>query len=325
MRFGLLLPHFGSHADPDRLVQGTRIAEDLGFSSVWVRDHLMYQPHAFEDDSPVFYETFSTLAYIAAHTDTLMLGTAAVIPTRHPAHLAQLAATLSHLLGPNRLILGMGSGGSNLEFHAIGLDDVHRPDLVREQAYICRQLWAGKSVSESAETFTIRDGSISPTPRGDIPLLYAGGTPAAVRLAGELFDGLIPGRITLPTLTRRLQVLRELFARRDTTPMVGVLPLTSIDSSLRRALDAVDVDRLLRSANQQRFWVRPDSGSFCSAGDLQGALVIGSVGDVADQVHRIAEAGVDHLVFDLRLRFGEWEDQIRLLGEGVLPLFDGST
>ena len=45
MKFGLLLPHFGEHADRDKLLDGSKLAEELGFDSVWVRDHLVFEPH----------------------------------------------------------------------------------------------------------------------------------------------------------------------------------------------------------------------------------------------------------------------------------------
>src|SRR5699024_3729444 len=45
MKFGLLLPHFGEHADKDKLLKGSQRAEELGFDSVWVRDHLVFEPH----------------------------------------------------------------------------------------------------------------------------------------------------------------------------------------------------------------------------------------------------------------------------------------
>ena len=44
MKFGLLLPHFGEHASKDKLLEGSILAEKMGFDSVWVRDHLVFEP-----------------------------------------------------------------------------------------------------------------------------------------------------------------------------------------------------------------------------------------------------------------------------------------
>jgi alkanesulfonate monooxygenase SsuD/methylene tetrahydromethanopterin reductase-like flavin-dependent oxidoreductase (luciferase family) len=318
--FGLLLPHFGGAVAPDRMVGGVRLAEALGFTSVWARDHLVYEPHGFEPGDRSFLEAFTTLAYVAGQTRQMAVGTGAAIPTRHPVHLAQTVATLSELLGPGRVVLGLGAGASDREMQVVGLGGARRVDVVRRQAHLLRRLWAGEAVSSDDPDHRLRDVVLRPPPAGPVPLLYCGGTPAAVRLAADAFDGWLPGRITLPTLTARLTDLRARFSARRADPIVGIIPLTSVASSTEEALGAVDLPTLLEAANRQRFWVRPPSGRFETAGDLAGSLLAGSPDEVARQVRAVTDLGLDLLVFDLRLRFRDWETQLRLLGEGVLPL-----
>jgi alkanesulfonate monooxygenase SsuD/methylene tetrahydromethanopterin reductase-like flavin-dependent oxidoreductase (luciferase family) len=320
--FGLLLPHFGDAVAPDRLVAGVRLAEALGFTSIWVRDHLVYAPHPFEPGDRSFLEAFTTLAYVGGQTQQMTVGTGAAIPTRHPVHLAQTVATLSQLLGPGRVVLGLGAGGSDREMEVVGLGRVRRADVVRRQAQLLRRLWAGETVSSDDPDHPLHDVSLRPPPAGRIPLLYCGGTPAAVRLAVDGFDGWLPGRITLPTLAVRLADLRARFADRRADPIVGMIPLTSVASSTEEALAGVDLPALLEAANRQRFWVRPPSGRFETADDLAGSLLAGSPEEVAGQVRAVTDLGLDLLVFDLRFRFRDWEDQLRLLGEGVLPLLE---
>lgn len=318
--FGLLLPHFGGAVAPHRMADGVRLAEALGFTSVWVRDHLVYQPHGFEPGDRSFLEAFTTLAYVAGQTHQMAVGTGAAIPTRHPVHLAQTVATLSQLLGPGRVVLGLGAGASDREMEVVGLGGAKRADVVRRQAQLVRRLWAGEAVSSDDPDHPLHEVVVRPPPAGRVPLLYCGGTPAAVRLAAEAFDGWLPGRITLPTLVARLADLRARCSARRTDPMVGMIPLTSVAASREEALAAVDLPALLEAANRQRFWVRPPSGRFETAGDLAGSLLAGSPAEVATQVRTATELGLDLLVFDLRLRFRDWENQLRLLGEQVLPL-----
>jgi alkanesulfonate monooxygenase SsuD/methylene tetrahydromethanopterin reductase-like flavin-dependent oxidoreductase (luciferase family) len=318
--FGLLLPHFGGAVDPGRMVDGVQMAEGLGFTSIWARDHLVYEPHGFEPGDRSFLETFTTIAYVAGQTRGMNVGTGAAIPTRHPVHLAQTVATLSRLLGPGRVTLGFGSGASDREMEIIGLGDAKRSELVRRHAQILRGLWAGETVSSDDPHHPLRDVSLRPLPDGPVPLLYCGGTPAAVRLAAEAFDGWLPGRITLPTMEVRLADLRERFAGRDAAPIVGMIPLTVVASSREEALEAIDLTALLDAANGQRFWVRPSSGRFETAEDLAGSLLAGSPAEVAADVRSAIDLGLDLLVFDLRLRFEDWEGQIRLLGKEVLPV-----
>jgi alkanesulfonate monooxygenase SsuD/methylene tetrahydromethanopterin reductase-like flavin-dependent oxidoreductase (luciferase family) len=317
--FGLLLPHFGGAVAPDRMVDGVRLAEALGFTSVWVRDHLVYEPHGFEPGDRSFLEAFTTLAYVAGQTQQMAVGTGAVIPTRHPLHLAQTVATLSQLLGPGRVALGLGAGGSDREMEVVGLG-AGRAEVVRRQAELLRRLWAGEAASSDDPDHRLRGVSLRPPSAGRVPLLYCGGTPAAVRLAADTFDGWLPGRITLPTLAARLADLRARFSARGAAPIVGMIPLTSVGASAEEALAGIDLQALLDAANRQRFWVRPPSGRFESAGDLAGSLLAGSPEEVAGQVRSVTDLGLDLLVFDLRLRFRDWEGQLRLLGEEVLPL-----
>ena len=83
-KYGLLLPHFGEFADRDRLLEGSKLAEDLGFDSVWVRDHLIFEPHGeMEKPNRSFYEALTTLTAIGAVTDKIELGTGSLIPFRH--------------------------------------------------------------------------------------------------------------------------------------------------------------------------------------------------------------------------------------------------
>jgi len=79
-RFGLLLPHFGEEADQDLLIDGVRLAERLGFDSIWVRDHLVFHPHGMEGTDRTFIEPFITLTFLAGVTERIGLGAATIIP-----------------------------------------------------------------------------------------------------------------------------------------------------------------------------------------------------------------------------------------------------
>ena len=94
-RFGLLLPHFGEHADQDLLIERARSAERLGFDSIWVRDHLVFHPHGMEGTDRTFIEPFVTLAFLAGATESIGLGAATIIPFRHPILMGYSVASLS--------------------------------------------------------------------------------------------------------------------------------------------------------------------------------------------------------------------------------------
>jgi alkanesulfonate monooxygenase SsuD/methylene tetrahydromethanopterin reductase-like flavin-dependent oxidoreductase (luciferase family) len=321
MKTGLLLPHFGEHANGEKIIAGSVRAEQLGFDSVWVRDHIVFEPHGeFEKPDPAFYEALTVLTAVGAATRTLTLGTGALIPFRHPVHAAMTAATMTRMVG-DRLILGLGTGNFDSEFATVGLGGIPRVDLVRANVEIWRDLWSGASVTRHDGIFDFDEVSVHPQPpAGHIPVWYCGNTPKSVRLAAEFCDGWMPGRISLPTMRKRVTALEEAAAAGGRPrPAVGAIPTTSIAATREEALAQVNVPGLLQWANNAKFWVKPPSGTFSEVADIEGVLVYGTPDDVVEQVKRLAAAGVDHLVFDFRLSFGRWEEQMELLGSEVLP------
>jgi alkanesulfonate monooxygenase SsuD/methylene tetrahydromethanopterin reductase-like flavin-dependent oxidoreductase (luciferase family) len=321
MQVGLLLPHFGAHADAEKIVAGARQAESLGFDSVWVRDHLLFEPHGeFESPNTAFYDALTVLTAVGASTTRLQLGTGALIPFRHPLHLAMVVSTMTQFFGP-RLILGMGAGNFDHEFAAIGLAGVPRPQLVQDNVELLRRLWKEDDVAWNTPPFAFEHVSMRPRPvGGPPPLWYCGATPKSARIAGESCDGWLPGRIAIDTLRSRVRTLDETAAEHGRPrPTVGIIPSASIADTREKALSRVTVDGLLAWANNSRYWVRPASGRFERVEDLAGVLIYGTPDDVVEQCQALADAGVRHLVFDFRLSFGQWEEQMQMLGERVLP------
>ena len=112
MTYGVLLPHFGPHATRERLLEGTRRVEALGFDAVWVRDHVVFHPHAYEPQDLTHVDPFVVLSALAAVTTSVVLGTATLIPHRHPIHTALLLGSLDYL-APGRVIAGWGIGAND--------------------------------------------------------------------------------------------------------------------------------------------------------------------------------------------------------------------
>ena len=321
MKYGLLLPHFGEEADRDRLVLGAQRAEALGFDSLWVRDHLVYEPHGeMERPDRTFYEALTTLTAVGAVTRRIGLGTAALIPFRHPLVLAQTVTSMTHLLGP-RLILGLGVGAFEHEFAAVGLGGVDRHDLLRANVESLRRVMVENDVTYEGEHVRFERVTIEPKPLGGpVPLWHCGTSPRSARLAVELFDGWMPGRIAMRTLERRIQTIAELSAAAGRArPAIGVIPPTSIEGTRAEAMARVNVPGLLAWANKSRFAVRPPSGRFETVADLEGQLVAGTADDVVGECRKFEALGLDQLVFDLRFRFDRWVEQVERLGADVLP------
>jgi len=321
MKFGLLLPHFGEHASKKNLLEGSILAEKMGFDSVWVRDHLVFEPHGeMEKPNRTFYDALTTLTAIGAVTEKIELGTGSLIPFRHPLITALMAGTMTQLVG-DRLILGFGAGTFDHEFAAIGWEDLDRVELVRSNAEILKRVFTENDVDYDDGVFSFENVTIEPKPVGGrIPFWYCGATPRSARLAVEYADGWMPGRISLATMEKRIATMRELSAEAGrATPTVAVIPPTSIESTREEALKHVNIPGLLAWANKAKFAVKPPSGSFETVEDLEGQLIVGNPDEAVEELKKFEALGVEHLVFDFRFKFDKYFEQIELLGTEVLP------
>ena len=115
-----------------------RRAEDLGFDSVWVQDHLLFRFPGQADEGP--WESFSLLAALAATTRRVELGTLVTCTSfRNPALTAKIADTIDEISG-GRLILGLGAGWHEPEYRAFGYPFDHRVSRFAEALAIIHGL-----------------------------------------------------------------------------------------------------------------------------------------------------------------------------------------
>ncbi len=321
MKFGLLLPHFGEEASREKLLEGSKLAEQMGFDSVWVRDHLVFEPHGeMEKPNRTFYDALTTLTAIGAVTERLELGTGSLIPFRHPLITALMAGTMTQLVGP-RLILGFGAGTFDHEFEAVGWGDLDRVELVRSNAEILKRVFTENDVTYDDGVFSFEDVTIEPKPVGGrIPFWYCGATPRSARLAAEYADGWMPGRISLRTMEKRIANMRDLTSESGRPmPTIVVIPPTSIEETRDEALKHVNIPGLLAWANKAKFAVKPPSGRFETVEDLEGQLIVGNPDEAVQELRKFEAIGTEHLVFDFRFKFDRFFEQIELLGTEVLP------
>jgi alkanesulfonate monooxygenase SsuD/methylene tetrahydromethanopterin reductase-like flavin-dependent oxidoreductase (luciferase family) len=321
LKFGLLLPHFGEFGSVESCLEGSKKAEAYGFDSVWIRDHLVFEPHGMEGTDNTHIEGLLMLAAIASVTKNLTLGTGTVISHRHPIHLAQAMAGVS-VISNSPVIMGIGLGTFPHEFAAAGhpntLED--RANLAKINVTIARRLWAGEKVDYEDRYFSFKDVELKPKPVQPIPVWYGGGTPASCRRAVDYCDGWMPGRIPLPTFHWCIDYLHK-HCEKAGKPMltVGAIPITSIAKDKDAALSQVNVKGLINEGNKKKTWVKPASGTFSRLEDIEGLLLAGTPEDIVRDTRKYEEAGLNHIVYDLRFRYADWYEQIDFLGKEVLP------
>jgi len=315
MKVGLLLPHFGRHATSSRLVDRVARIDALGYDSVWVRDHLVYRPHSFEDQDATFIEAFTALAAAAACTSRLILGTATLIPFRHPIHSALHLSSLTTYVPAERLIIGWGRGYDASEFAAIGGPWRQRGALLEEHVDVIRKLATGEPVTHHGRYYSFENVRIH-APDGPIRFWYGGGTPRAMERTVNHFEGLLASRMPASILSDRIELLNSL--ARDAgrrTPSIGLVTLVSPGRTLEDALTPLDVDRI-GGEIERRFPGR----SWDVRTGFDGVVIAGPPDHMAEQLSRFEAIGVEHFVIDLRARFEEWESFIEEIADTLLPL-----
>jgi F420-dependent oxidoreductase-like protein len=147
----------------ETLVERWRLFEELGFDSVWDCDHFN-QPS--RPDGP-YYEGWTLLAALAAHTRTIRVGVLVSCNTfRHPALLAQQAITVDHVSG-GRLELGFGAGWYEGEHERLGLDFPPARELVdrfEEAVAVLDGLLRNESTSFEGRHYRLREAYLRPRP-----------------------------------------------------------------------------------------------------------------------------------------------------------------
>jgi coenzyme F420-dependent glucose-6-phosphate dehydrogenase len=175
---------------PQELLDYGVLAEECGFDSVFVSDHL--QPWRHDGGHAPFAMTW--LGALGARTERITMGTSVLTPTfrYHPAIVAQAFATLGCLY-PERVVLGMGSGESMNEV-PLGVewpDGKERFARFREAVKLIRQLWSEERVTFEGEYYRTDKATIYDRPDNAVPIWLAASGPAATRFAGRQGDGYI--------------------------------------------------------------------------------------------------------------------------------------
>src|SRR3970282_266509 len=197
LKFGLLLPLFVYYGSAKKCIEGSKKAEAYGFDSVWVRDHLVFEPHGMEGEDNTHIEGLLILAAVATVCKKLTLGTGTMISHRHPIHLAQAMAGLSTMCDSN-IIMGLGLGTLPHECEAAGYKKTtlqDRANIAKVNALLCRRFWAGEKISYKDDYYDFKDVELKPTPRKKIPIWYGGGQPASRRPRAGYSGGRGAGRL----------------------------------------------------------------------------------------------------------------------------------
>jgi coenzyme F420-dependent glucose-6-phosphate dehydrogenase len=176
---------------PQELLDFSRLAEEVGFDSVFVSDH--FQPWKHTDGHAP--NSIAWMGALGAATRRVVIGTSVLTPTfrYHPSIVAQAFGTLGSLF-PGRVVLGIGTGESLNEVPATGMQwpgAKERRDRLRESVRLINALWGGDRVSFEGQFYRTQDATIYDKPKGKVPIWIAASGPLAAQMAGQIAEGFI--------------------------------------------------------------------------------------------------------------------------------------
>ncbi|MER3484595.1 MAG: LLM class F420-dependent oxidoreductase [Chloroflexota bacterium] len=246
------------------------LSESRGLDSVWIYDHLLYR---FPGRPPsAVWEGFTTWTALAEATSRIQLG-ALVLCTafRNPALTAKMAVTLDEISG-GRIILGLGAGWHEPEFHAFGIPFDHLVDRFEEACRIIVPLVREGTVDFTGSYYSAPNCEMLPRPRRRIPVLIAAFKPRMLRLTAEFADA---------WNTAWLGQVDGLASRRDA--------LERACAEVGRAPGSLEVTVGLNIAF-------PDLGTVPEQASDPKKYISGSVHEVAAGLASYAAAGVSHVI-----------------------------
>ena len=299
-QFGVTIPNNWGVSDPQEVLALGPEAEQMGFDSVWVMDHLFNTGYIRErlEDRP-YYHPMAMLSYMSATTSRVLLGTSVlVLPYHNPVELAKYAATLDQMSG-GRVTLGVGAGAMTEEFEALGIPMRERGSLTNESIAIMKELWTNHSPEYHSRRWDFGDLRFSPKPvqQTGIPLWIGGSSPGALRRTARVGDGWHPTGLSPEDFAIGRQEVSSLAEAAGRDP-------SAITMSTRVEIEVHGGPSSQRAASRSRL-----------PGDDSAAMRAG--------IEAYREAGVEHMV--LALNSGDVPALRRLMSviaDEVLPAFN---
>ena len=259
LQFGLHGINSRLCAEPVMATHVARLAEGAGFDSLWAGEHVVL-PDPRTPDSPMdpeepILDPVVALAYVAAQTERVLLGTGVLIlPQRQPLVLAKELASLD-LLSGGRLIAGVGAGYLEPELRALGVPLAERGARTDEYLAAMSAMWSGPRASHEGRFVSFTGVTAAPLPRQRPgPRIVIGGhSNAAYRRAVEQAHGWYGWGQAPDEAAHAIAALRDIEARYERPAELGPLEVTItppgwpawVDQAAAERYAAAGVDRLV--------------------------------------------------------------------------------
>ncbi len=264
MQFGIRLPVAGPLASPQAITRVAREAERLGYDVVWVNDFIAWTTYqnsthvssgsleavekAGPDAEPTYFESLTTLSYVAGVTETIKLGIAVLcLPFRNPIIAAKQVANVDVLSG-GRMILGIGVGAAksthNVDFEVLGVSRADKYDKTKDYLRAMMEIWTSPKPAYEGPFISFPETEFAPKPaqKPYPPIWFGGGGDKSVELCAEFGSGWLPPWVVpdeYPGRIAGLEAAAERHGRGDVNFDIGTevyVCIAETSSPPRRAL-----------------------------------------------------------------------------------------
>jgi probable F420-dependent oxidoreductase len=296
MKFGIWIPNCRDLATPDVIVNTAVRAEQLGYDSVFVSDHVVVPNAYVERFGAAIYDPLITLSVLAGATRSVLLGTTVlIVPYRNPVLTAKMVASLDALSG-GRVVLGIGAGWVPEESAALGVPFAERGAMTDEYLAAMQELWTSPAPSFSGKYTQFSELRCEPKPlqKPHPPIWVGGHSPAALRRAAAIGAAWHPINHSVEDIRAgRAEIERLCQARGRTVPPVVTM---RIDTSVLQA------------------------GEHAPPPIHGDSMLAGEPGMLAHEIGALAAAGVEHLVLEFLVSdSAELDEQMARFAEQVRP------
>jgi len=264
---GLCVRNMGPQSDRATILAAARSAEAAGMDDLWVADHVAIPPDDAEGSDGRYLDPLATLAFLAAVTTRVRLGTGVlVLPYRPPLATAKWVATIQEL-SAERLVLGVGVGWMQAEFRAAGVAYERRARITDETLAFVTRCFAADEAEANGQRFLFRPRPARP------PILVGGAPPHALRRAVRWGDGWMPVGGGADALRGPIAELAAMAAAAGKpSPFVTTVTTLPLDDPPRAAdraaaLCAAGVTGLVHA------WRYPDADAFARAAETMATHV----------------------------------------------------
>lgn len=318
LTLGVRLPNSGPFATPEAILSTAELAEDLGYDTVWVHDHVSWpreklthfatgSVEACQDQDPNFFESITTAALLGGRLQSTRVGIAGlVLPLRDPRLLAKQMTTVERLTD-SRLVFAVGIGAIPGDFEVMGVPFNRRGKITSDYLGALRAILGTEQPARyDGEWVSFTDGTFLPRP-ANLPIWVTGTSAAAVKRAAQYGDGWMTVYVTPETYRETACRVTEAVSGRPDSKRFDLGYETYV-------CVAESHDEAVRIASASL------AGKFGTVEDGLRVCIVGDPDEAAQQLDAYRQAGAGHaelkfICHDLR----QLADMMALTAERTVP------